>query len=217
MRLLTVAFMSSAEFLSHVSDRHPDGALYCRTRAELPEGENVLMEISFPGLPNRALLRGRVLEAGDGKGAWLAFDPADASTRAFLLRLARGEIEVTEKIERSYDRFPAEVPVDCRVDTDPTNGEHVVSRTLDLGAGGVFVRSDVSPPIGTRVQLVIGPLGDDPSETFTVEGEVARVHGTDDAAGFAVRFDNKTGDTSRLRNLLRRASESGRVRLKGDQ
>lgn len=214
MRLLTVVFVSSAEFLSHY--READGAMFHRTRADLEPDEEILAEISFPGLPNRALVRARVLETERSQGAWLAFSGADASTRDFLVKLARGEVVVTDKSERNYDRFPATVPVDCAIDGSPGNGEHVVSRTADLGAGGAFIRSEVSPPIGTRVRLVIGPFDDEPEATFTVEGEVARVRDETGDQGFAVRFEPRGGgDNAKLRALLRRGSERGKIELAG--
>jgi Tfp pilus assembly protein PilZ len=217
MRLLTVVFVSSAEFLSHY--READGSMFHRTRAELEPGEELLAEISFPGLPNRALVRARVLEVDPGKGGWLAFSDPDVSTRDFLVRLARGEVEVTAKAERNYDRFPATVPVDCELEqSDAGDGERVVSRTADLGAGGVFIRTDVSPPLGTRVRLVIGPVDGDPEATFTVEGQVARVRDDDGRQGFAVRFEPRGGgDNAKLRALLRRGSERGKVELAGPE
>lgn len=214
MRLLTVPFYSSAEFLSHYSSKHPDGAIFCRTRTELELGEAVLVEVSFTGLPNRALIRASVHSIEAGRGAWLAFDPADTSTRDFLLRLARGELAVTSKIERNYDRFPASLPVAIKVTSAASADDAVVSQsqTSDVSASGVFIRSATPPPVGARVQLVIDAPG--PSGTFTLEGEVTWVRNNPAEQGFGVHFRDKRGeDNRRLRALLRRASESGRVRF----
>ncbi len=223
MRLLTVAFLSSAEFLSHYSESHPHGALFFRTRSELADGEAVLIEISFDGLPNRALVRGEVMSTEPGKGVWLAFDPADTSTRDFLLALARGEIEVTKKMERSHSRFPAELPVAVKIDPPPDPAEEAEptpedlavrqSQTLDVSVSGVFIRSDSPPSVGTHVQLMIGPTPEGPEEKFIVEGEVAWIRDVEDDRGFGVRFIHRGEDSRRLRTLLRRASESGRVKF----
>ncbi|HUH04265.1 MAG TPA: PilZ domain-containing protein [Kofleriaceae bacterium] len=212
MRLLTVPFFSSAEFLSHYSGKHPDGAIFCRTRTDLEVGEAILVEVSFTGLPNRALLRASVLSLEAGRGAWLALDPADVSTRDFLLRLARGELEVTEKMERNYDRFPTSLPVAIKVTSPATTNEVSQSQTTDLSASGVFIRSATPPPVGARVQLVIDAPG--PTGAFSLEGEVTWVRNSPTEQGFGVHFRDKRGeDNRRLRALLRRASESGRVRF----
>lgn len=210
MRLLTIPFISSAEFLSHYSSKHDDGALFCRTRTELDADEQVLLEISFPGLPNRALIRAQVLSIEAGKGAWVTFAPADASTRNFLVGLARGDLEVSQKLERSHSRFPAQLPIAIRVAQDGRDKEHhavAETSTGDVSASGVFVRSDAAPPVGTRVQLVIDAPG---GGRFSLVGEVSWIN----EAGFGVHFhDKRNEDNRRLRTLLRRASESGRVRF----
>lgn len=218
MRLLTVAFLSSAEFLSHYSEKHAEGALFFRTRTELEEGEAVLVEISFAGLPNRALVRANVLSIEQGKGVWLAFDPADASTRDFLLRLARGEVVVTEKMERAHSRFPASLPVAIKVEqNEADSGSQAAvseSQTLDVSAAGVFIRASSPPPIGTRIQMMIGPAPGADEEKFILEGEVAWIREEEGEEGFGVHFRHgRNEDGRRLRTLLRRASESGRVRF----
>ncbi len=211
MRLLTMPFISSAEFLSHYSTKHPDGALFCRTRTELEVDEPVLVEISFPGLPNRALVRAHVHSLEAGKGAWLVIEKVNSSTRDFVVGLARGEIEVTHPTERSYSRFPATLPVAIRVADESDTKQHPAlaeTRTGDVSAGGVFIHSETPPPVGTRVQLVIEPPGE--ADRFSLEGEVSWIGD----GGFGVHFsDKRREDNRRLRTLLRRASESGRVRF----
>lgn len=205
MRLLTIAYVSSAEFLSHYSDSHDTGALFFRTRTDLENGEEVLMEISFPGLPNRALVRGKVAGRKAGKGLWLAFDPADISTRDFLLQLARGEIAVTKQHLRSHNRFPADLPVEVEVEQNGTQE----SRAADLSASGAFIQSDEPPAVGTAVRLVIGSGENDGA--FSIDGEVAWIGGEDEAQGYGVKFARGGDDGRRLRALLRRASERARV------
>jgi Tfp pilus assembly protein PilZ len=211
MRLLTVPFLSSAEFLSHFSSKHPDGALFCRTRTELEVGEAILLEISFPGLPNRSLVRAEVLSLESGKGAWLTFHPDDSTTRDFLVGLARGELEVTAKQGRSHDRFPVRMPVAVRVtDGEGGSGEHTIvseAHTEDVSASGLFIRSDRAPAVGTVVQLSLESAD---GGRFTLDGEVSWVN----PDGFGVHFrDKRREDNRRLRTLLRRASESGRIRF----
>ncbi len=212
MRVVTIAFRSGEHFLAHTSDAYAHGALFCRTRAQLQPGEEVLVDISFPGLPNRALLRGTAVSVEEAAGAWVALDESDASTAQFAIRCARGEVAADETMERHHRRFPADLPVDCRVDEpDEVQPERMVSRTHDLGAGGAFIVSSSPPPVGTRVTLTIGP-DSITGQRFSIDGRVAWIRRGNDARGFGVKFDAKGDhDMARLRFLLRRAAETGRL------
>lgn len=210
MRLVTVAFVSGEEFLAHYSDAYPHGAVFCRTRAKLSLREQVLVEISFPQLPNRALLRGSAVSLRESHGAWIRFEEHDRATAEFVVRCARGQL-LPETIERSHRRFPAALPVNCRIDEADAHSENLVSQTHDLGAGGTFIHSRQPPPVGTRVSLTIGP-DEATGERFTIDGRVAWIRRDQAAHGFGVRFDLKGDhDTSRLRVILRRAAETGRL------
>lgn len=217
MRLLTLAFPSASAFLEAYSDAYENGAVFCDTRAELELDDAVLVEIDFPDLPNRALVRGRVVSLVAGAGAWVRFAEEDRATRAYLVRVATGDDSVPERVERTHRRFPAELPVDCQIEElDEPDQDRLVSRTHDVGAGGAFIRSPSPPPIGTRVSLVIGPTLDT-GERFHVHGRVAWARRDDDACGFGVCFDpHRNHDTRRLRALLRKASETGRLLFADD-
>jgi Tfp pilus assembly protein PilZ len=211
MRLLTVAFGSPAEFLACYSTRLSAGALFCPTRASFRVGEDLYLEVGFPGLPNRSILRGQAHTASSGLGGWVGLDPSEARTRDFLVGCARGEAP-DEPIERGHVRIPAALPVDCRIDEldEPSSGERLVGETQDVGGGGVFIRSTQPPAVGTRVQLVLGPTSDS-GTCFALDGRVAWIGSQGGGRGFAVRFDRGGGDAQRLRTMLRRAWETGRV------
>jgi Tfp pilus assembly protein PilZ len=209
MRLLTLTFRSAEKFLRHYSDQYEAGALFYRTKSEVEAGEEVLLEIAFPGLPNRSLVRGVVLGPKED-GIWIAFHRNDVSTRDFLLKIARGEIEITDRSARAHDRFPTDVPVSYK--ELAKSGEMRHARAVDLAAASAFVRTEEPPEAGTKLELVLGPLGDE-AETFTVHGEVTKLRNDDEYRGFAVHFDAQAADGPRLRRLLRTASETGRVSL----
>src|SRR5262245_66584968 len=111
MRLLTCAFASPAEFLNCYSVESSEGVLYCRTRSELAVGEDIVVEVSFPGLPNRSLMRGSVAATKRGRGLWIRLHAGDAHSRDFLVRLARGERAPADQLERSYRRIPGALHV----------------------------------------------------------------------------------------------------------
>src|SRR5690606_2024112 len=117
-----------------------------------------------------------------------------------------------EPVERGQRRIPAVIPVDCLIDeVDEPAGERLVGRTQDVGGGGVFIRSSAAPSVGTRVRVTLGPTPDS-GDRFEFEGRVAWI-GADAQPdrGFGVRFDRGSRDGRRLRTLLRRAYERGRV------
>lgn len=204
MRIITASFASSTEFLANYSTAHDGGALFYRTRMDLRNGEHVLVEVAFPGLPNRAIVRAEV--AGfdaHGQGAWLHFLKEAAATRDFVLDVARGEAQGGRV--RNHHRFPVEVPCNWQI---PGTPDRVLSYTEDLGAGGAFVRTTAPPPVGTEVNLTVGPVGDAP---VTIRGQVSWVRGT---SGMGVKFA-EPGDLAnrRIREMLRHVSERGRVVL----
>lgn len=208
MRLLALTFRSPDSFLRHYSDHNDAGAVFYRTKSEVERGEEVLLEIDFPTLPNRALVRGVVLGPKDD-GIWVAFHDSDSSTRDFLLGVARGEIEIKGRSPRSHDRLPTDVPVSYKAIGG--EGEMRHARAVDLAAASAFVRTEEPPEEGTSLELVFGPLGDD-ADTFTVQGDVTKIR-SDEDPGFAVHFDAQAGDAPQLRRRLRHAFEAGRVSL----
>ncbi len=205
MRIVTLAFASPAEFLAAYTDDQGGGRLFARTRTEAKAGEALLVEISFPGLPNRALLRASACELRPGEGMLLAIDPADSSTRDFLLGIARGSIQVS-LVERSHGRFPTALPVVYRVDGAPDSQR---STLVDLSSGGAFVRAGKPPATGAAVALVIEVVEGPPIE---VAGRVTWTGANEGVQGFGVDFDMPGGeDGRRLRILLREAEQTGNV------
>jgi Tfp pilus assembly protein PilZ len=213
MRLLTVAFGSPAEFLACYSPALSTGALFCPTRACFRVEDELMVEVAFPTLSTRTVLRGRAHTQSTGQGGWLRLDPADARAQEFVLASARGTM-VDDASERSHLRLPASLPVDCRIDEPDELGERVISRTHDVGTGGVFIRGSSAPAVGTRVAVVLGPATS--GGRFQLGGRVAWIAKDRRARGFGVRFDQRPGaDGRRLRTVLRRAWESGRVEFTG--
>ncbi len=210
MRLIAVPFSSPGEFLAHYSDKRAGGALFVRTRATFELYETLLLEVSWPGMPNRVVLRASVVSDVPRKGVWAELDQLDSTTKQFMLAIARGDLDSRTKLPRHSERFPAAFPVGLRIaDTDQASGD---GHTEDLGRGGAFVRTKSPlPPIGTPVELIFDQLSGD---TLRLDAEVAWVRDGGEAGGVGVRFANGTqAGLRRLRTLLRRASETGRLQL----
>jgi Tfp pilus assembly protein PilZ len=190
MRFLTVVFATHGEFMAHFSDKYPNGALFCPTRAEAQLRAKVIVDVSIPGLRQPARLCGRVISHSSGRGMWVNFDPQSRASVDYLTSL--DDETTSERLSRAHSRYPA---------------------SLDLSRGGAFVSGSQVPLVGTRVSLDIGPLSDSPKR-FRVDGRVAWVGSVDDQDGFGVRFDRRgTKGAAPLRTMLRHASETGELYL----
>ena len=77
MRLLTLAYATADEFLASYHDSD-GGTVSVQTRTDGTIGEQLLVEVSFPGLPNRALIRAAVTSLTFEHGLRFVIDPADA-------------------------------------------------------------------------------------------------------------------------------------------
>lgn len=202
MRLLTLAYPAASDFLAAYDDA--SRTLLAQTKTEAASGEQLLVEIAFPKLPNRPLLRATCIGTVDG-GLRLKLDDADASTGEFLVQVARGERTDGAK-HREHKRFPSALPVQYQMD-----GVRKSSQVEDLSAGGCFVRADRTPPVGALIALDI--VAPDETAPMHLTGQIAWVRDGKDP-GFGVEFDAlETADGRRLRTLLRRAIGSGDVDL----
>lgn len=207
MRLVTLAYATADEFLDSY-DARDGGTISVRTRTDGTIGERLLVEISFPGLPNRALLRAMVTSLTFEHGLRFVIDEADASTRDFLLAIARGD-NVIVGAHRDHERFPTTL----RAHWSLVGASHQRQETTvveDLSAGGAFVQATNPPEVGAEVDLTIAvPVG----PALETSGTVAWVrHGK--SPGFGVDFETLVGDSGRrLRALLRRVSATAEVEL----
>ena len=111
MRLLTLAYPSASAFLTAFDEK--GGTLLAVTKTEATLDEQLLVEIAFPKLPNRPLLRARCVEVVDG-GLKLRIDDDDASTRELLVRFAKGEVRHDPfrvlREDREADHKPLQLP-----------------------------------------------------------------------------------------------------------
>ena len=210
MRILPAFFASGEDFLRDYRAAAPefDGpALLYRTRGEYTVGEDVMIEVNLPGLPNRVRLVGQIAGPGpSGNGVWVCMSLDDRPSLDFVVAQARkfGGAAVA----RHHDRFPLALPCDWRV----TGGtSRVLSTTEDVSAGGAFVRALAPPTIGTELTVELSGAS---RGTLVLHGQVVWVRRDERMGGMGVRFADATGDDARrLREMLRRASERGRMAL----
>jgi uncharacterized protein (TIGR02266 family) len=206
VRILPLKCASGQELLDLFDEA--DGIFRLTTRTPVQVGEEVLLEASFPELPHRELLRATVRAVGlANHRVTLQVAEEDAAARDHLLAAARGD-QAPGAIQRHHARFPVDVPVDW---STTQSDQRYVSAIEDLGAGGAFVRTTSPAPPGTEVALVIW---DGSEDSMAIPGEVVWVRDRNGAEGMGIRFVRSTaGDARRLREMLRRMDEQGKVDL----
>lgn len=210
MRILPAFFASGEDFLRDYRAAAPefDGpAVLIRTKTELAPGADVMLEVHLPTLPNRVRMVGQVAGPGPGnRGVWVVLQADDRPSLDFVVAHARKFIGTA--VARHHERYPLMLPCDWRV----TGGQaRVLSTTEDLSAGGAFVRAFAPPEIGTEVTVELSGPAPGP---LVLRGQVVWVRRDERLSGMGVRFATPTGDDSRrLREMLRRSSERGRVAL----
>ena len=212
MKILFAAFKSADDFLGRleVSRDAGNGLISVPTRARYRMGEPVILEIAFPGLPNRVLIRANARDAQEPKPADDAtFEVASGEEhkRDFLVAVAAGRANASWL--RKHRRFPVRLPARFVADGEnvPLRGD---AETEDLGSGGLFLKTTRSLPEGTRVTVVLDPC--DGSAEMEFSGRVVYTRGEDGNTGIGVQFDRlTTDDNKRLRRLIRDVKLRGKV------
>jgi len=205
MRILRARYRSGEELLRHYQPSLPGGGVFFPTREAIPLGTPVIVEIRFPGLCNKQLLRGFVAWRRAGKhrtklraGLGIEFLAAEAKRRDFVIAVAKGEI--VEMITRRHRRLPVQLVADWRVVCDrDTHHSHVE----DIGPGGAFLRTTEFLPPGTEIVLDVTPPGS--LRPLEIAAKVCWTRHTEGEEGIGVEFKARdAGGTRRLKELVRR-------------
>lgn len=208
MKILKMVFEKGHEFLDTLVQKDEGQLLRHTPKNAIDKGEQILLEIHFPELPNRVLLRGEVAQPSKlpKEPVLLRVIPEDQTALSFIIGMAKKEKPPEEVKPREHDRIPLEVPVDWSVQG---SGDLIISSTDDVGGGGVQIRTLSPPKVGTRMKLEF-VLGGPGSEHISVPGEVAWVRQDAEFQGMGVRFTSE-GDKEmdKLRALLQRIRKNG--------
>jgi uncharacterized protein (TIGR02266 family) len=206
MRILRARYRSGEEFLRHYQPSFLHGGIFYPTREQkLALGETVIVEVSFPELRNRVMLRGFVAWRRAGRhrtklraGIGIEFLSADRYKRNYLLSVAKGE--VVDLAQRRHRRLPVELRVDWRVKESKGTFS---SQLEDIGPGGAFIRTADFLAVGTEIILDVLPPGS--VVPLSVAGRVAWTRHSEGEEGFGVEFRARdAGGVRRLRELVRR-------------
>jgi hypothetical protein len=204
--ILAAAFSSSQGFLDAYSPLGKAGELAVVTRARPASGREVVLEVSWPGLPNRVYLRARVYRRRLGLLAKL--HPDDATARDFLVQMAAGD-EVAW-FRRRHRRYCVRLIVVWRGfgSTDSLGGT-----VEDLSAGGMLISSPyAAPPLGEKMALRV--RADAAGQDLIITGVVRHRRARTIDEAFGVEFEYRSsGEQRRLRQLLRVFASTGVVLL----
>jgi Tfp pilus assembly protein PilZ len=208
MKILFARFTSAEDFLKHYDPVLEWGGIVVPTKATVAPSTPVVVEVAFPGLPNRVLVRGLVVDRDDDRGGLVVkLANSELQKRDFLVSAARGDVGLAWR--RRHRRFPLRLKAGFREaekgDTTPAEAQ-----TEDLSGAGIFLRTPQLLKVRTPVVVVIDP--GDGKGPIEVPGRVAWVRRDPTTSGFGVCFDNLSGDAmKRLRRVMRELKGSGRM------
>jgi Tfp pilus assembly protein PilZ len=210
MRILVTRIRSSDEFHERYLSVFEHGGLFHPTREALPLGQYVVLDIRYPSLRDKLLIRGMVAWRRAGRrrtgvraGIGVEFLPAEQAKHRYLLEVIANDVPDSQG-QRRFRRLPTGLRVDWRV---PDQTQRRLSRLDDIGPGGAFIVTDDRQPLGTPVVLEVVPPGS--TAPIAIEGRVAWVGGNPGAEGIGVQFRwRDAGGLRRLKELVRRIESS---------
>jgi Tfp pilus assembly protein PilZ len=208
VNILYAPFVSADDFLGRleVGEDAEQGNLTVATKARYEPGEVVVLEIGFPGLPNRILTRSH-FKGEKGGEAIFQLQAGEAHKRDFLVAVASGRASASW--QRKSRRFPLRLPARFIVDGSevPLRGD---AETEDVNRKGVFLKTARTLPEGARVTIVLDPC--DGSAEMEFQGRVVYTRTENGSDGVGVQFDRLNSDDSkRLRRMIRDVKLRGKA------
>lgn len=206
MRILKARYRSGKDFLAAYQTSFPNGGLFFPTRDHATTGESVMVEVRFPELGDRMLLRcfvawrrsARVRE-GTPAGVGVEMDASERGKRDFLLRVARGSApRVTIRGQR---RLPVSLPAKWHV---VDSREHHEGLIADVSASGAFLVTEAPCPDGSQIVVELVPPGG--AAALDIEARVVWSRAEPQGhAGLGLEFRCRdTGGLRRLKEMVRR-------------
>jgi len=201
MRVLKARYRDKQGFLEAYDEQLETGGVFCPTTQSLEEREEVVVEVHFPEMPNKMMLRGTVVSwrpalprLGVRAGAVVAFSSEEADKVGFILEVAAGQRKDATK--RKHTRLPIERPVRWRR-ANSVDFEQAALREISIG-GAQLVTTDMLEMDEDVVIELVMPGGASPISIATKVTYKT-------PAGYGLRFMYRDGGGSRrLREMVRR-------------
>jgi Tfp pilus assembly protein PilZ len=205
MLILKTRFRSKREFLEAYNEDLPHGGLFCPTTQGLEENEQVVVELHFPGLPNKMLMRGRVVWWRSAlprlrvrAGAMVTFLEEEKQKKDFILEVAEGD--KIDAIKRRHPRIPVEMTVRWRSGDSPHYQE---SMLRDISIGGALLVTD--DQLQTDAEIVLELTTPGGAGPIPIAGKVT--YRTEEGVGIKFLYRDG-GGSQRLREVIRRLINS---------
>lgn len=216
MRILRARFRDRDAFLGALQTQFLHGGLFVATRRVVELGSEVVLDVRFPELRSRVLVRGVVAWRRPARrhesaplpaGLGVELLASERASRDFLLAVARGE--VIDLMQRRHSRLPVRLEIAWR---SRGERERYTAQLEDIGEGGAFIRSTTFQPVGSTVLLEVMPPGG--VTPLAIEARIAWTRHSEGEEGMGVEFRRRdTGGARRLRELVRRIREAGEESL----
>ncbi len=207
MKILKARFKTNEAFLDAFDHDLDHGGLFCPTTSALEEEEPVVVELHFPALPNKTLLRGNVVWWRSAlprlrvrAGALIALQEGERDTTSFILELAQGS-QAPAAVKRKHPRIPVSVPIKWRRVNQTRNRD---GRLRDISIGGALLLTDRE--LAKDEEIIVELISPGGARAMDISARVTH-HGEE---GVGIRFIYRDGGGSRrLREVVRRLVDGG--------
>ena len=201
MRILKARFKNKRDFLEAYNEDIPSGGLFCPTTHAVEENDLVVVEVHFPELPNKMMLRGKIVWWRSAlprlrvrAGAMIAFDDSELEKRDYILSIANGQR--ADGIKRKHTRIPIEMLVRWRPTDSPLMRE---SALREISIGGGLLVTEEPLQVGDEIILEITTPGG--AQPISIASKVTFRSTTGSGLKFIYRDG---GGSQRLREVVRR-------------
>ena len=197
MFVRVVKFKDRREYLRAVLPDLQNGGVFLRTDEPIEVGSSIMLEFTFPEIPEGVFVTGQVVwrrlptrwKSALPAGVGVEFDVTERGKREFLSDFARCQLSAVRKRSR---RLPIRLPARFQPVGSPLEAR---GETRDIGRGGMFLASDTMVRYGSSLNLSIFAPSElqlpGPTSAF---GRVAWVGHMNGVHGMGVQFLFRTPD-----------------------
>jgi len=208
MHLIKVRFKDAKDFSAALNvdvpkSKYPIGGMFCPTTTRLEDGEKILMEIIFPGMPNKMIVGAEVLSWRSAvprkrvrAGAVVGFDPEDKEKVEYIVKAAKGSLPAAAASKRRYKRLPFKMDVEWRRDGEL---EDFGGTLLDISVGGALLSAKEKIAVGSKILIKLVPPGG--AGAITIAGEISNKKKDQYGVAFQFRYG---GGSRRLKEVIKR-------------